>query len=730
MQTRSAAAAAHLALRYGAVHRALRAAAARRAKRSALLAGAELSPYCVTDEQAGLLLDVTDPAVVHPLSQPVEPPAAQTRAEHELRRRAAAEGISLPLDALARAADLDSFECDALLLCLAPALAPEHSLLFGYLLDDLDQRRPTAELILTVLAPSPTERCNRLPALGPYGRLRRFGLLIQDGDPESYGGPEPSGADLLRSLHVRPELPAFLLHGLGDPGLLVHDPGGMLAPLPGLLDGPTRQRIERLAAHLRAHPAGIAALWGLPDGSQADAAYAVAERAGLALRHAPDLEMCRTPNEVRAATGRALAAAAALGTGLWLPSDRFHDPDARWAAASVCDILTRSGTPVVLTGQTPWRPLGLLSSGRYAEESAAEPGYQERRDLWSTATASAATEAGPAPHVLDDLAARFRLSPAQLRAAVRLAASGGMSLDAAVARVLAALPGRIADVRTPARGAPDLVLPAEQARQISELAAAFRAWPKVSQEWGFGGQHGGPGLKALFTGEPGTGKSLAAEVVAAILGVDLVRVDLAQTVSKWVGETEKNLDEAFSHAEAANALLLFDEADAVFGKRGTVSRGTDRYANLEVGYLLQRLEHSPALVVLTTNLQGNLDEAFTRRFQFVVHFTRPGERERTRLWRMAFPQHAPLDPQLSLAGLARLDLTGAAIMATARGAALLAAERGSLVIDRDHLAEALTRQFRQESRLPRSGELDLALGPLPVRDSGTPAASATPCVLP
>ena len=212
------------------------------------------------------------------------PPAAQTHAERELRLQAAAEGISLPLDELASAADLDPFECDALLLCLAPALAAEHALLFGYLLDDLDQRRPTAELILTVLAPSPAERYDRLPALGPYGRLRRFGLLIQDGDPDTYGGPEPSGADLLRPLHIRAELPAFLLHGLGDPALLAYDPGRVPAPRPALLDGPTRGRTARLAAHLRAHPAGIAALWGLPDGSQLDAAHAVAEQAGLALR--------------------------------------------------------------------------------------------------------------------------------------------------------------------------------------------------------------------------------------------------------------------------------------------------------------------------------------------------------------------------------------------------------------------------------------------------------------
>ncbi|MGW0581037.1 ATP-binding protein, partial [Streptomyces sp. NPDC002920] len=613
METRrSAAATAHLTLRYGAVHRALRAAAERRAERSARLAGVELSPYCVTDQQAALLLDLTDPAAVAPPSP--SPAVPEPAAEEELRCRAAAEGITLPLDALVRAAGLDSFECDALLLCLAPALAPEHALLFGYLVDDLDQRRPTAELILTVLAPTPAERYARLPALGPYGRLRRFGLLVEE------GAWDASGADLLRPLSVRPELPGFLLHGAGDPGLLAHDPGRVAPPCPPLLDGPTRERAGRLGTHLTSRPDGVVALWGLPEGGRYDAAWAVAEEAGLTLRQADtDLDCCPTPDAVRAGLGRSLGAAAALGTALWLSTDPFHAPEAQWAAAVVTDLLARSGVPVVLTGRTPWRPLPLLATGRYAEETAAEPGYRERRESWSAATAGA----GIAPSVLDDLAARFRLPPGQLRSAVRFAGSGGLPLEAAVPRVLASAPGRSAEVRTPARSTEDLVLPGEQARQIAELAAAFRAWPRVSQEWGFGGRHGGPGLKALFTGEPGTGKTLAAEVVAGTLGVDLIRVDLARTVSKWVGETEKNLDEAFTHAEAAGALLLFDEADAVFGRRGTVQRGTDRYANMEVGYLLQRLERSPALVVLTTNLQGNLDEAFTRRFQFVVHFTRP-----------------------------------------------------------------------------------------------------------
>ena len=176
---------------------------------------------------------------------------------------------------------------------------------------------------------------------------------------------------------------------------------------------------------------------------------------------------------------------------------------------------------------------------------------------------------------------------------------------------------------------------------VLELAAACRAWPRIAEDWGFAARGGAGGVKALFTGEPGTGKTLAAEVIAGMLGLTLLKIDLSQVVSKWVGETEKNLETAFRQAEDSQALLFFDEADALFGKRGEVKHGMDRYANLEVGFLLQRLEQSDALVILASNLKENLDKAFTRRFHYIIHFPRPEISERERIWRLAFPPKSP-----------------------------------------------------------------------------------------
>ncbi len=230
---------------------------------------------------------------------------------------------------------------------------------------------------------------------------------------------------------------------------------------------------------------------------------------------------------------------------------------------------------------------------------------------------------------------------------------------------------------------------------------------RVREEWDLG--HGTlPGVVALFAGEPGTGKSLAAEVVAHDLGLALVKVDLAQTVSKYIGETEKNLGQLFDAAERLGVALIFDEADALFGKRSAVTDSHDRYANLETSYLLQRLERFSGLAILTTNLGANLDEAFTRRLAVSVDFPVPGPADRLRLWERLLAR-APRDPALDLGLLAeRVELAGGAIMGAAVAAGYLAAEAGG-VIDGACLAQALRWELRKAGRLVDNAALDALL---------------------
>jgi hypothetical protein len=234
----------------------------------------------------------------------------------------------------------------------------------------------------------------------------------------------------------------------------------------------------------------------------------------------------------------------------------------------------------------------------------------------------------------------------------------------------------------------DLVVPPFVAAQLREMASQLRHRRKVYDEWGFGERHNrGLGIAALFAGETGTGKTLAAEAIANEARLDLYRIDLASVVSKYIGETEKNLSKLFDAAERSGAVLLFDEADALFGKRSEVKDSHDRYSNIEVAYLLQRIESYRGLAILTTNLKSALDRAFLRRIRFVVQFPFPDAAARSEIWRRSFPAQAPI-AALDWAALAKLQLAGGNIRGIAVNAAFRAAERGASIEQADVIASA------------------------------------------
>jgi SpoVK/Ycf46/Vps4 family AAA+-type ATPase len=233
--------------------------------------------------------------------------------------------------------------------------------------------------------------------------------------------------------------------------------------------------------------------------------------------------------------------------------------------------------------------------------------------------------------------------------------------------------------------------------RLRELVAHVELRTTVLDDWGFRRRlPRGRGVAALFAGPSGTGKTTAAEAVACELGTQLFRIDLSRVVSKYIGETEQHLATAFAEAERSGALLLFDEADALFGRRTEVRDAHDRYANLEVSYLLQRVESFTGLVILSTNRAGNIDDAFLRRLRFVVRFERPDAAEREELWRRSFPGTASL-AELDWARLARHDLAGGHIQAAALSAAFLAAGNGG-VIDHRHLERAIAHEYEKLDR--------------------------------
>jgi SpoVK/Ycf46/Vps4 family AAA+-type ATPase len=341
------------------------------------------------------------------------------------------------------------------------------------------------------------------------------------------------------------------------------------------------------------------------------------------------------------------------------------------------------------------------------------PACAERRTLWRAALRRARMRV-PAEQV-DALASRFRLTPGQIgsvvaaavgRAAWRVASSPGS--PPAAARVgaadlfacaraqsghdLAALATRL----EAAHGWEDIVLAPDAVAQLRELCQRVALRERVLGDWGFGARLSrGKGTNALFTGPPGTGKTMAAEIVARELGLDLYRVDLAGVVSKYIGETEKNLDRIFTAAQHSDAIIFFDEADALFGKRSEVHDSHDRYANIEISYLLQKMEQYEGITILATNLRGNLDEAFARRLAFTVHFPFPDEASRRRIWAVVWPREVPLAENVDFDRLARqFKLSGGSIRNIAVAAAFLAAEGGGRVT-MEHLLRATQREYQK-----------------------------------
>jgi len=246
----------------------------------------------------------------------------------------------------------------------------------------------------------------------------------------------------------------------------------------------------------------------------------------------------------------------------------------------------------------------------------------------------------------------------------------------------------------PAAGWEDIVLPAIQKELLKEIAMQVKQRNKVYQEWGFASRSSrGLGITALFSGESGTGKTMASEVLARELELDLYRVDLSQVINKYVGETEKNLKQIFDAAEDGGAILLFDEADALFGKRSEVRDSHDRYANIEVSYLLQRMEAYRGLAILTTNMKSTMDKAWMRRIRFIVQFPFPDAAQRAEIWRRAFPASTPLG-DLQLDKLARLNIAGGNIRNIAMNAAFIAADEGRPV-DMSHISRAARSEYNK-----------------------------------
>ncbi|MFF8873468.1 ATP-binding protein [Streptomyces massasporeus] len=614
------------------------------------------------DPLRGLYL--SDEAVRH-LLRPAEPlPLTCPDADGPPGDRLA--GLSLRLG-------LTELDSALLLIALAPDLDRGFEPLYGYLNDDVSRRRATVALALD-LCGIPVHLAEARARLRPTAPLSVLGLLTVE---------EPERPFLSRSLRVPDRLVAHLL-GDDTPDAAL---AGHLHPLPDTVPGDDEEFTRftgLLAARLSTGTPLTAYVRERREGDGLPALTTALRSAGVpAVRFSGPEE--RVPDLLREAR---LGGLAVVVTGL---PDQPH--------ALLRQFVAADDVPVLVTGTRPYDPgwcdgdpLVLDAPPRRAgavQAWAAALGGEPDFDLAETVAPYrlAGDHITRAARAARDLAAfeGAPLSPAHLRLAARRQSASGLEQHARRIR--------------PAVDWQDLVLPEGPLSQLRELSLRARHRDRVLGDWRLSAGGGrGRGVLGLFAGDSGTGKTLSAEVVAADLGLDLYVVQLSSVVDKYVGETEKNLERIFTEADRTDAVLLFDEADAVFGKRSEVKGAHDRYANLESSYLLQRLESFDGIALLTTNLRANIDEAFTRRLDLVVDFPFPDAGQRLALWRHSL-SHVPGGDTLEPETVARdFELAGGSIRSAVVTAAYLAAGRGGSVAAGD-LLEGARREYRKAGRL-------------------------------
>lgn len=608
-------------------------------------------------------------------------------------RRRRTTDVALALPRLARAFDLSLAEIDLLLIALAPELEASYETLYAYLQNDVTRRRPSVDLALNLICRTEREKLQARQLFTPTAPLLRHRLL-------ELGEETHDRAPSLLRKTLRPEEAVIRF-------LVQSNPASAPESLPiatPALSAALQETLQNLAAALSATTATDIVIRFV--GSHVNVQRAAAAALAGYLRQ-PLLYATLSPTEdatAQLALHRRDAALqqALLAVELTAPSD--GDTTRQQAEAALWRGLQAMQTPVLLFG--PGVALKEIPAQiKLWQVSLADPGFTARRQSWEAVLNGRAATVDTAR-----LADTFQFSGGRIQQTCELA-QGLASLRAATTpntqdmldagRILTTPNlGHYAQAITPRYEWDDLILPAERTQQLRRVAAWMKYRRQVHHTWGFEQKLvRGKGLNALFTGPSGTGKTMAAEVLAKELSLDLYQIDLSSVVSKYIGETEKNLEVIFREAQQSQVILFFDEADALFGKRTEVKDAHDRYANIEVNFLLQRVEQYEGIVILATNLQRNLDEAFLRRLHEVVEFPLPDDELRQRIWRKHLPTQAPQAEDIDFNFLARqFKFTGGSIKNVTLTAAFLAAEAGRPIGMR-HLILAVKAELQKQGKL-------------------------------
>jgi SpoVK/Ycf46/Vps4 family AAA+-type ATPase len=649
------------------------------------------------------------------------------------------KGVYLPICYLASVFQLGSFEWDTIIICMAPETDKKYETLYAYLQDDVTKKQPSVNLILDLCGLSGDGRLDERERFLEHSPLLKYGLVtfIDDGN----GNSDDTGSSkplISRCLKLDDHIVDLLLSFEGmDSRLsafarLVYPPTGWESLV---MEDSLKQRLMRLADNClqeggKSMQRYVFYLKG-PYGAGKKAAAAVfcrhmqiplilvdTRNLLLSWNRGSAADFVRVVRRLFRETLLQSAAiyfedfdrlSAAKGTG---PQGDDSMPSAcrKWIIEAVQEFAFIT----FLAGETDLHSRGGIEGQPLINIRIPVPSYPLRKQLWKQSLNGRFT-LNPGIDV-DAIANTFGFTAGQIRDAVEEAANRALlrkekdnsgspvalhmedlirGCHAQSNRKLSELAQKIKPKYTWA----DIVLPEDKLQQLKEICSHVKHRQTVYADWGFGSKFSlGKGLNILFSGPSGTGKTMSAEIIACSLGLELYKIDLSNVVSKYIGETEKNLNRIFKEAETANCILFFDEADALFGKRSEVKDAHDRYANIETGYLLQKMEEHEGVVILATNFLKNIDDSFKRRLHFSIDFPFPDEVYRLKIWQNIFPPQMPQSDDMDFQFLAKkFKFPGGNIKNIAVNAAFLAADN-SRRVDMRHTLLATRRELQKEGK--------------------------------
>ncbi|RLG26128.1 hypothetical protein DRN85_03870 [Methanosarcinales archaeon] len=669
----------------------------------------EFGGFCISDEEIDAILDLDN---THPASESDDPRIqalkryiSDIKLEIELKKEESQKkGIKLKLSSLAGIFNLTSFEVDIILIGMASELDTKYERLYAYLQNDATKRQPGVDLILNLLCSSSEEKVYARQYF--YADSSLFKNKIVQFVEDRVQRPL-----LSRFIRVDDRTINYLL-GLSQ----IDEKIGFFSELTRIQ---TNLKEIQLSEELHRKILNFSTFWkktvgrrtcflqGPRGAGKKTIAQGVSWELDTALLIVDIPTLINREANFEESVSRIFREAVLQDSAVYLDHfERLFSEDAK-------NIHYKN---ILFKALEDYNGIAFIASDEVLELSGELQkdlfkieiptlDYEMRRTVWNTSLNRTFDRED-----ISALANKFKFTAGQINDAItsaeKLAALEGrddITIDDLYHgcrlqsnQKLTALAKRI----RPKYGWGDIILPKEKTEQLREVTNYIKNKGIVYHDWGFDNKLSlGKGLNILFSGPSGTGKTMAAEVIASELGLDLYKIDLSMVVSKYIGETEKNLNRIFKEAEESNAILFFDEADALFGKRSEVQDSHDRYANIEINYLLQKMEENEGIVILATNLSKNIDDAFLRRMHFTIEFPFPEEEYRYKIWKSLFPEEAPLSDDIDYGFLAkRFKLSGGNIKNIVVNAAFLAAENSG-VIAMEEVIKAAKREFQKIGKI-------------------------------